>query len=411
MEEQPTVAGEACLSLRAAIVLLALVFVASVRVSACPACNIHNYLAESVLQSTNIVVGRLSARADGERVTVEVIRTLRGSYRPRRVIEMQAWTQPADTGKVFIFSDPWDYPSYPVLEMDFEDEVQFLLRLGELERASLSGRARSDAGNAAHISPKTLRRYRVSGVDEAIRRVQGWSNESKDVGMEYLFRCKPFPTRQIIDTIGLVRDGLFAGKEAGSAPNRLGNLVEALMLVESAEAEGYMLEQTKPCLQQNEQSVDWTKIPRAVGPRGEWLTELLGLAGGEWTHWSYAATNSHRKVHPQLVEKQKRTVLAALPQLRGLVLSEAAYALYETEGTTLEQLLPLLESSPSKDEFVLGIYWSASRKAGPWYGGKSDGPLADLELLGTQATRPELKKQMAEGIEFARKWRAPTETK
>jgi len=232
------------------VLVLAFGMIATVSARACPACNIYNYLAESVVGSSNIVVGKLGARLDNSRVKVEVRRVLRGAYQAGQVVEMEAWTKPEDVGMVYIFSDPWDEPSFRVLELPFEEEVRFLLRLADSETrdhksAPNVGRI---PGIGNHLSPETLVKYKVKDVDEAIILVQGWSNESKAVGMDYLHQCKPFPSQKVIHAIESIRRALAPGKEVFSAQNRLGNLVEALMLAPDSEARAFMLAQVEASL-------------------------------------------------------------------------------------------------------------------------------------------------------------------
>lgn len=390
---------------RQTLLVFVMGFVATSSTNACPACNIYNYLAGSVVQSSNVVVGKLAARVDVYNVKVEVVRTLHGSLRPGQTVEMKAWTKPEDTGRLFIFSDPWDEPSFPILGIEFEDEVRFLLRLADLEKQAYKGGRDQEWEKYIRVFPETVRRYKVSDADEAIRRVQGWSNESKEVGMDYLHKYRPFPTRKIIDAIEPIKNDLLAGREVPSALNRLGNLVEALMLSDDRQGEDYMLAQVRSCLEQKERALDWSKLPIAATPRGEWLAELLGLASKEWTHRLYAGANPYRKTHSALAEKEKQMVQEALLKLQGMLLSEAVYAVYETGGSTAEQLLALLKEFPNKDEFALGVLWSAGSKVHPWYGEKGSKPLVDLELIAPLATRPELQKQISERIEFARRWR------
>lgn len=348
---------------------------AAASTNACPACNIYNKLGRSLADSANVVVGKLAARMDDNEILVEVIRPLRGSYRPGQTYVMRAWTlEPA--GKLLIFSDSKRFqPTFPVLDMQFEDEVLFLLN-----------------------------RPKIDNVDEAIRRVQGWSNESRDAGMAYLRQCKPFPSAKLIEATESARKLLFAGKKVWGAQNRLGNLIEALMLSDDEEGQDYLLRQVELYLKQREGSLDWSKIPRVVTDRGEWLTALVGLAGKEWDHRRHAAENPYRKPQPQLREKEKQMMLKALPDLGGVVLAETVYALCETGASTPKQLLSLLKPSQSKDEFALGVLWSTRGKMGPFSGGQGAEALTDLELIRPVATEPELKKQIAESAGFGWKW-------
>ena len=79
------------------------------------------------------------------------------------------------------------------------------------------------------------------------------------------------------------------------------------------------------------------------------------------------------------------------------------------ENATPQQLLPLLMGSQSKDDFALGVFWSVRHKIAPMSGEKSDKPLTDLELIATLVTETELKKQIADAIQFVRKRRPATE--
>lgn len=384
---------------------------ASATSDACPSCNIYNYLAESVVQSTNVFVGKLFSRVNDNECKAEVVRTLLGPYRPGQIIELRAWTRAEDTGKFFIFSDPWDAPGYPMLEPDFEDEVRLILRLIDLQIKARKGKFPNIPRHLERLSAEMVRQYQVTNVDEAIRHAQGWSNESKEIGINYLAKAKPFPSRKIIEAIEPIRSGLLAGKEIHSTGNRLGNLVEALMISDAPEAEGYVLSQVKACLKQKGQVVDWARPPLFATLKGEWLAELVGLSGKDWTHRHYAGGNPHRKAHPQLAAKQKQMLLDALPKLHGILLSESVYALCETKIVTPQQLLPLLTGTQSKDDFALGVFWSVRHKISPMSGEKSDKPLTDLELIATLVTEPELKKQIAEAIQYVRKRRPATEKK
>ena len=128
------------MSTRHAILIFVLGFYGAASANACPACNIHNHLAKSVASSLNIVVGKLATNLGDWRIKAEVVRSLGGSYRAGQVVEMRAWAQGEDVGKLFIFSDPTSAePKFPILETQCEDEVLFLLRLIRLENKSSKG--------------------------------------------------------------------------------------------------------------------------------------------------------------------------------------------------------------------------------------------------------------------------------
>jgi len=184
------------MSPRSVIFALAVGLAAPISARACAGCNIHNYLAKSVLSSESIFIGKITARTDNQddgrvipvlnaTVRCEVIRTLSGTNRPGQTIEMTEWTRPEDVGKTFIFGiishSAWLQPNFPILPTEAEDEVRFLLKLGELQWEVQKNSGNPYATNLYDIWPETLLLYKVRDVDEAIRLAQGWSNESKEI--------------------------------------------------------------------------------------------------------------------------------------------------------------------------------------------------------------------------------------
>lgn len=212
-------------------------------VTACPGCNIHNHLASSVCSSSNIVVGKLVARETDYSAKVEVVRKLFGRYRAGQVVSMPSWNRPEDVGQTFVLSDPTDRPSFEQLELDFEDEVVFLLKLRKLQASQKPGLPQGFIF-AEPIYPETLKRYQVKDADEAIRLVQGFSNESKQVAMDYLRKLQPFPEQKIIQAADALRLETVNGNGSTTAANGMANLLEALMVSGSDEAQGYLLAQT-----------------------------------------------------------------------------------------------------------------------------------------------------------------------
>jgi len=135
------------------------------------------------------------------------------------------------------------------------------------------------------------------------------------------------------------------------------------------------------------------------------------MAGNKWTHRRFDGVNPHRKALPALVEKERQTLLKALPKLTGLTLSESVYALYETGTSSTQEILALLNSTQSKDEFALGVYWSARRKVGPWNLDEADKALAALRLIDSLVSQPVLKKRIVEALDYGRKWRAEAQAR
>lgn len=372
-------------------------------IEACPACNIYNYLAESVAQSTNIVIGKLVARESDSKVKIQVINTLRGPRRAGEYMVLNAWSRPEAVGQTYIFSDPWDNPSFPMLEMDCDAEVRALIRLVDLERKKPNRPARMHYGPGEGISEYAFLHYPVRDLAEAISLVQGWSNESLEVGLKYLHHCQPAPSPQLIAAITPLKDGLFSGKGRDSTQNRLGNLLTALLMATNQTTETFILEQTRACLIPTNQPVNWTQPRYAPSDKGELLAKLLGLSGTNWTHRSFAKAIPYRVPHVQLQTKQKQLLLEALPHLQGLQLADTVCAICETQSLPSDQLITLAKASKNHNEFALGVYWPARRQLGSRSIGNFEQAFHDLQLLAPFVTNPWLKKEYSETLEYAQK--------
>jgi hypothetical protein len=355
---------------------------------ACPACNIFNYLGTSVLQSSNIVVGKLIGIQTNSLIRVEVIRTLQGHYNAKQVVEMRGWADTNDIGKEFIFSDPHHIdPDYPMLDLSDEDEVQFLIRLAKLERERLKGKG-MELGDLDELSFGVLELYKVKDEDEAIQRTQGWSNQSWLLGLQYLRSAKPFPLRKILTAIEQHKKELLSSTKPWEHLTRAGSLLAGLLLSKDPAVENYILIEVQSCLGQKDEPVNWTSFPYESPARGEWLAALLGLPGTNWTHRPYSIPNPYREKRKHLVEKEKQLVLNAIPKLKGQVLSEAVYALYESRLMSAAELVSGLKDDGNKNEIALGLYWSLLPRLHIWVNNPGEKPLNDLQLIDSITTQP-----------------------
>jgi len=375
--------------------LFAIAIFAPAQTRGCPACNIYNYLGESVLSSSNVFVGRLIAVETNYHATVEVIRTLCGNYRSGQKVKIDAYATTNEIGNTFIFSDPKSFgPSFPQLGMDFQDEVEFLVQL----------KTSPENTYAPRMTPFTPQKdYHVKNASEAIKRVQGVSNQSKQAGMDFLRTCRPFPFQKTTDAIEASRSKIIDGKGDNSTQNSAGNLIEALLLDNEAETGSYLVEQVRFTVAQKDAPVNWKDMPRSASWRGQWLAALLGLPGTNWVHRKYADSNPYRKNHPALNEKEKQAVLEALPKMRGMLLAESIFALYDTKLMTMQQLQALLANKPGIDEFALGIMWSAQNKISIYDADEGPKPLADLRTINSWGLRPELKSAVQQYVDYGEK--------
>jgi hypothetical protein len=129
--------------------------------------------------------------------------------------------------------------------------------------------------------------------------------------------------------------------------------------------------------------------------QADWLLELIGLSGGQWTHQACCYSDPHRKAHPKLAATAQALVMERLPSLTGQTLAEAVYALCEGGGSTPQEILPLLKESERRDECGLGVYWWAARRPRLWPGEERKKAIAGLEFMRPLVTRPELQEQIA----------------
>ena len=128
---------------------------------ACPACNIHNYLFSTINASTTIYRGKIIS-VDKDKAKVEVMEILKNKKNDIQISEIRSEYLYQEKGKIgseFLFCNPMiSGVKFEVLDKRMEWEVKFLI----------------DTANV------------VSTPSDAIKLIEGISNESYRLGIEYV---------------------------------------------------------------------------------------------------------------------------------------------------------------------------------------------------------------------------------
>lgn len=371
-----------------ALPVLAFLATPQLEAPACPACNIHNYLVNSVGCSENIVVGRLKEDMGDGKIKVEVLRTIRGDYKTGDLVVMESFYRaPKEYDECFVFSDvKHTHPSFEVLPLSFEEEVRFLAgyAAGELGCDSLEFCYAPECRGVERIPV-------IRDLDEAIRCSMGYSNQSRCLGLEYILALDKHPTQQIIEAIERERN---AGPEYSYQARCL---LVALLLKPEPQAQEYAEQQVRAFLALKHEDIDWNQIPHHPTTAGEFLTALLGCTRAQWSPAFFAGYQSPQKAPlVALREKGCQLLLEAYPKLNVSAMADVTCALCITGTSRPEALLALVEGSPAQDGFALGLYYLANEKAGCWDWKTAGALFAHASAL---TTRPELKKRITERLD------------
>ena len=373
-----------------ALALLATIAVAfaSADASACPACNIHNYLTASVHTSKNIFVGKIISAVGNEEAMVEIVSVLRGTATVGTRVQRKIWNAGEHIGERIAFCDPESGPpNFPCLTGVSEDEVVFLTGFGLCPGGmSVFDGPGGDVRLLKPTDPKPV----IKDVAEAIRRVQGISNESRQMGLEYLLTFPVPQTRLIIEA-------LEERRQQGGHAYEVECLVQALLLKPSARVEGYALHEVSRLVQIKRPAIGWNTIPEHPSEDGRYLTALVGYAGATWSGSTWASYHApKREPLTNLIDRQRKRIIEALPNMDDLTLAETAFAVCETQTLTPTDLLSLLKDSRSKDGFALGMFLLAEERSACW---DWKGAEVARKIARDAAERTELRNRIEQAIQ------------
>lgn len=320
---------------------------------ACPACNIHNYLASSVQSSDNVFLGKVLKQIDDRTAQVKVLKVLHGNHQVGEIVKTEMWQPNDHIDETFIFSDPdaWP-PTFEVLLPAFENEIVFLLQ----------------------------KEPAVNTIDQAITRVQGVSTVTQRIGMAYLADNHAKAVDPLINAISELMPDVFASDDVFFGEHRLGKLVQALLRNESKPVEQFVLNYIDGLSNQAPRKIDWQEIPRYASSQAVFLRDLL------------RHSEDQEELHQTLCER----LIKQLPALSGAELADAVYALVLLDPAMLGAIQSALEDTEeTNNSIALGLHYAARYKSGWW---SHDAAYAYWDQAIAIAQNPELKQTIQEAI-------------
>lgn len=291
---------------------------------ACPHCNIHNYLDRSVQSSTNIFHGEIVRELDDRTAEVQLLKVLRGKYEVGSKVKVEVHGSKERIGEKYIFSDPTSYPpTFEILPLEFEDEILFLIQ----EKPA------------------------VKNLKEAIKRVQGISTLSQDIGMEYLKNHYEDAVGPLIAELDTLMPAVFSTNDVSFGTHRLGKLLEALFSTGSDRAKEFALSYVGKIVEQNGEKIDWASIPNTASPHGVFLQDML----------------RHSQEHKEFAVILREKLIAQLPNLSGRTLTDVAYALVLSTPVTADDIGKTLKADDaSADMLAVGLYFAGNYNSRWW---------------------------------------------
>ncbi|MCP4156800.1 MAG: hypothetical protein GY757_54305 [bacterium] len=317
-------------SIRSMLIAIAVfMFFCAEQANACPACNIHNYLAKSVRNSTKIFHGKVIRQINKYKADVEVLKVLRGKVRVRSRVQCRMYNSKEYTGQKFIFSNPISRepmfgasPTFEVLHLEYEDEVLFLMK----------------------------KKPAVKNLKEAVKRVQGVSVMTQDIGMKYLTAHYDKAKAPLVTELERLMPEVFSGKDIFYGEHRLGKLLEALLLRESQHAKEFTFSYIDQLTKLKGESIDWASFPYKASARGVFLRDLL----------------KHSQKHKELAAALRTRLQAILPKLSGSTLADCVYAVAASKTETADGVCKLMSEDASADMFALGLFFAGNYNSRWW---------------------------------------------
>ena len=334
----------ASFALFALFALFAAAAVGPKRAAACPACNIHNYLAAHLPASTKVFTARILKATGEHEAELEVVKVLRGPLAPGDITKATAYDAKDHIGETLLFSNGRLMgPSFPVLPLVLEREARFLLR----------GVQKKLPKDAVLLGPPPAPTPKTRDLAEAVRAVQGVSSTTRYAGMEVLRKHRGAATEAVIAELRRTVPRLVAGTLEPYGHRRIDGLVEALALHPKGLAGTFLLAEAQAQLDRPPRELDWSRSDLGwAAPRAHYLASIL------------TRTKSEPKLCAALQAIIEARLLTASPD----ALADAVYALVRSEAYKPEALasgpLKQLDSDARRDAAALGLYqhgWLAGR--------------------------------------------------
>jgi hypothetical protein len=233
--------------------------------TACPYCNVHHRLAESVRISEDIYLGKVTQVTGGWNAEIQVLEVLRGTHKVgSTVTRRMLWEKPS-AGREFVLCErDSSIVDFGELAADTEDEVLFLMQ----------GRP--------FPAPRDM--------DEAIRRLRGVSVESAQAGMGYVAAHHAEAVKPLLAEIHSLVPAELSTAEQFSVEYPLARFVEALLLEPTDEGRDFVFAQIDRFPSQPASPDDWDisplLVPKAIGS-SLLLAVLLWFGTRSFLRWRF----------------------------------------------------------------------------------------------------------------------------
>ncbi|MDD4889405.1 MAG: hypothetical protein PHU85_05705 [Phycisphaerae bacterium] len=296
---------------------------------ACPACNLHNMLGDSVRSSKTIVVGKLSKVLGKNNVEITATRVVRGDVKPGQSVKMSGAFTKDLVGLEGIFCDPTShYPRYDFLPLEAEFEVTWLAQWPMT----------SGNGGIFESGPTTQEEeaFRPKSISMALKLAQGVSNEARRAGMEYLAAAKHSPTDAVLRAVA-------DGREARTLDSfQFECLMQVLMYRPDPQAKAWVLHDVQTSIATTRPGVEWSKGFDDPTKGGEELAALVGCATEtwDWPQWAYYG-GPRRNPPKEIMEKRAAELLREVKR----TLPESSW----TKGTEMFESDSLLIVKQTRD--------------------------------------------------------------
>lgn len=233
------------------VIILFLLFASEV--SACPMCNIHNYLYASVNASTKIYRGKVVASKKDNKATIEVLEIIKNedkkTLKVGELIVQYLFDAEDKIGNEYIFSNPMmSGVKFEILDTRHEWEVKYLI----------------DSTRS------------VSSVTEAIRLLECVSRKSNQDGLDYIKANFETAYDSLYFRIAEFRNECQANSSDFYNAYRLTNLTNAFLIQNDSRTRQLLLEEIKSIqvFDPGIITVDSLKY-NGSSPLGEYLRQIL----------------------------------------------------------------------------------------------------------------------------------------
>jgi len=317
---------------------------------ACPACNIHNYMGNSIRISNNVFVGKVVTNTKSKSY-VKVINVIKGDIQINKKIQMAyVYHQKGDTAIFCI--DPsheqMQFPFYSEYDINDLQEVAFIVKEDSV----------------------------VTDLNTALMCITGNSYEAASMGIEF-FKRNPKYSGNLLKLYDSINNAAinnnvkyFEWKNA--------SITEALLIRNDEFTQTTVLNVLDIFLNPQTENINWDSLDLSESKTGIILHHLL------------AFSQQHDVLHKLIVDK----ILSSLPQLTNHQLADFTFAILYSKSIDNKALISKI-SLTNRDAFALGLFYTGNKLA--YYNNKS---LAQQYLLSSLeiCSNPKLRKSIEDAL-------------